>query len=85
MITVFLTSPEKKVKAGDRILYHREPGEVKFVVADVIGEPSRDWYVEKFPGGGLMITAKGFGDVFLGVNDIDEQLEFLSRSEDRAT
>jgi hypothetical protein len=68
------------VKPGDRILYHGEPGEVEFVVADRTGDPSKDWYLEQFPGGGFMITAKGFGSVFLGEDDIDEDLEFVSRS-----
>jgi hypothetical protein len=68
------------VKPGDRILYHGEPGEVEFVVADHTGDPSKDWYLEQFPGGGFMITAKGFGSVFLGEGDIDEDLEFVARS-----
>ena len=66
------------VKPGDRILYHGEPGEVEFVVADRAGDPSKDWYLEQFPGGGCMISAKGFGSVFLGECDI-EDLEFVSR------
>jgi hypothetical protein len=39
-----------------------------------------DWYLDQFPGGGAMIKATGFGSVFLGVNDIDESLEFKSRA-----
>lgn len=68
------------VQVGDVIVYHGEPGEVEFVVADRTGDPSKDWYLEQFPGGGFMITAKGFGSVFLGEGDIDEDLEFVSRS-----
>jgi hypothetical protein len=68
------------VKPGDQILYHGEPGEVEFVVADRTGDPSKDWHIEQFPGGGFMITAKGFGSVFLAESDIDEDLEFVSRS-----
>jgi hypothetical protein len=54
---------------------------VEFVIADATGDPSKDWYLEQFPGGGFMITAKGFGSVFLGEDDIDEDLAFVSRSD----
>jgi hypothetical protein len=72
-----------EVKIGDRVTYHGEPGEVEFVVANPTGDPAMDWYVEQFPGGGFMINAKGFGKVFLGETDIDEDLEFVSRGRNR--
>ncbi len=72
------------VRKGDRIRYHGEPGAVEFVVSGVVGDSAMDWYAERFPGGGIMITATGFGSVFLGVDDIDDMLEFDSRSEEPA-
>ena len=69
------------VHKGDRIRYHGEPGEVEFIVSGVIGDPAMDWYAKQFPGGGIMVTATGFGSVFLGVDDIDGMLEFHSRGQ----
>lgn len=62
---------------GDRILYHGEHGEVEFI-ADA-ADPETDWYVEQF-GGGCMITATGFGSVFLSSTADREDLEFVSRA-----
>ena len=76
----------EEIKGGDRITYHGEPGEVEFVVTKKVGDAAKDWYLDQFPGGGVMVTASGFGSVFLGVNDIDEDdLEFTSRGEKTAT
>lgn len=69
-----------EIKQGDSIRYHGEPGAVEFVVTQPSDDPARNWFVQQFPGGGIMIQAKGFGSVFLGLNDIDEQLEFVNRS-----
>lgn len=80
---VYLTG--KEVKNGDRILFHGEPGEVEFVVTDVTGDPSMDWYLEEHPGGGVMIRAKEFGSVFLPIGTIDGRLEYVSRSNGSAT
>jgi hypothetical protein len=69
----------EEVRSGDHITYHGEPGKVEFVVTGRIGDPATDWYTEQYPGGGFMITASGFGNVFLTGNDIDEDLKLLSR------
>ena len=71
----------EEVKKGDRITYNGNPGEVEFVVVDPTGDPAMDWYLEEFPGGGIMIDTAGFGNVFLQGNDLDEDLEFVSRAE----
>src|SRR5574340_690277 len=49
------------VQAGDRIKYHGESGQVEFVVSRPQGDPAHDWYLQEFPGGGIMIRAAGFG------------------------
>jgi hypothetical protein len=69
----------EELRKGDRITYHGNPREVEFVLVDPTGEAATDWYLEKFPGGGIMINAKGFGNVFLEESDTDEDLEFVSR------
>ena len=73
----------EEVKDGDQILYHGEPGEVEFVIVGLGSDPSMNWYVEKFPGGGFMINAKGFGKVFVTEKNINEDLRFLSRSDSK--
>lgn len=73
-----LTYPSgEPVLKGDRILFHGEPGEVEFV-ADA-ADPHTAWYVAEL-GGGCMITAKGFGSVFLRSTADNEELEFVSRA-----
>jgi len=75
----------QEVRLDDRIIYHGEPGAVEFIVAGTTGDPSNDWYLEQFPGGGVMIVAKGFGSVFLSESDIDENLEFVSTNQGSVT
>lgn len=67
------------VNADDRITYHGEEGYVEFVVTGKTEDPEFDYYVKKFPSGGFMIKAAGFGRVFLTPDDIDEDLAFVSR------
>ena len=67
------------VRQGDRITYQGEPGEVEFVITEKAGDPALDWYVDQYPGGGMMITARTFGRVFLAAEDIDEDLTLVTR------
>jgi hypothetical protein len=69
----------EEVRAGDSIIYHGEPGHVDFIVVETDGDAEKDWYMSQFPGGGFMIVAKRFGNVFLEEENIDEDLEFVSR------
>ena len=69
----------EEVKEGDKVLYHGEPGEVEFVITGPVSDPAMNWYLDKFPGGGFMVTAKNFGRVFLTKGDINEDLTFVSR------
>ncbi len=79
-MSLFKYASGDEVRVGDRILYHYEPGQVEFIVAERSGDPTRDWYLDNFPGGGVMITTAAFGSVFLTGNDVDEDLELVSRS-----
>lgn len=69
-----------EVQTGDQIAYHGEAGKVELVAAAPVGDPVLDWYLEEFPGGGVMISATGFGNVFLTAEDLDEHLTFLARA-----
>jgi len=75
----FVYQSGEVVISGDAITYHGEPGAVVFVIAEPTGDQTRDWYLEQFPQGGVMINAKGFGKVFLSGRDLDEDLKFISR------
>ena len=73
----------QEIRIGDRISYHGESGKVDFVVTvtEKTGRPETDWYIEQAPEGGVMITANGFGNVFLTEANIDEDLDFISRGD----
>lgn len=69
-----------EVQAGDQIAYHGGAGKVELVAVEPVGDPVLDWYLEEFPGGGVMISAAGFGNVFLTAEDLDKHLMFLARA-----
>jgi len=69
----------EQIEAGDEIRYHGERGHIEFVVTNATGDPALDWYLEQFPGGGAMIVAESFGNVFLALDDLDDFLEFVGR------
>jgi hypothetical protein len=75
----FIYQSGEQVCAGDCISYHGQPGKVEFVITGKSGDPALDWYLDEYPGGGFMITAAGFGNVFLTAKDIDEDLQLTSR------
>jgi hypothetical protein len=64
-----------EIQAGDRVLYHGEPGQIEF-----IARPG-DWEFEQF-GGGCMILAPSFGRVFEFRPEEAEDLEFVSRAQE---
>ncbi len=67
----------EEVLAGDRISYHSEPGEIKFVAS--VEDPETRWYVEEY-GGGCMLQVLSFGSVFVSDPQADEDLEFVARA-----
>jgi hypothetical protein len=77
----FIYKSGEEVKRGDRVTYHGDHGTVEFVVADKVGDSAHAWYVDQYPGGGLMIKAEGFGNVFLTQSEFDEDLVFVARGE----
>jgi hypothetical protein len=70
-----------EIQKGDHIRYDRGPGVVEFIVDSPTGEAAMDWYLEENPGGGIMISTTGYGNVFLPDPQTEEDLEFVSRRE----
>jgi hypothetical protein len=69
----------EEIMEADRICYFGDFGHVEFVVSAVTGNPLRDWYLQREPGGGLMIKTTRFGRVFISASAIDHDLVLLSR------
>jgi hypothetical protein len=80
MVRTFRYLSGDEVERGDQVRYHGQPAKVEFVVSDRTDDPMVDWYVDEYPGGGFMISADGFGRVFLTLDDIDEDLEFIAKA-----
>jgi hypothetical protein len=72
----------EEIKKGDRILYHREPGQIELVAVELTGDSENDWHMRKH-GGGVMILERASGRTFIPANQIDEceDLEFVSRAD----
>lgn len=69
----------QEVQSGDHITYHGESGVVDFVVKNKTDDPALDWYLQRFPGGGLMIKTVTAGSIFITDLDDEEDLAFVSR------
>jgi hypothetical protein len=69
----------EEIRKGDRVLFHRGPGQVE-LVAEALGKPETDWYVKEY-GGGVMIVDAVAGRTFIPADQIDEyeDLEFVAR------
>lgn len=78
----FLYKSGEEIQAGDEIKLHGHPGRVEFVVTHYSGDPAMNWYIDEF-GGGVMIKDEHAGDVFLSVENIEQDagLEFVSRAQ----
>ena len=68
MALTYMTGEE--IKKGDRVLFHREPGEIELVADPLVPDPETDWFVQEY-GNGVMIlerlcwlSLKWRGDVF---------------------
>jgi len=72
-----------EVERGDQVRYHGELGKVEFVVCERTGDLETDWYLDEYSSGGFMISAEGFGRVFLTPGDIDEHLEVVKKTNTR--
>ncbi len=75
----FFYQSGERIKPGDKVLLHGEPGEVESVSDPAEG--THDWYVEKFGGGVMIAEPKVFGSLFIDAPVSQyEDLEFVSRA-----
>jgi hypothetical protein len=72
-------SSGEEIRKGDYIEYDGETGMVDFVASERTGDAALDWYLDEFPGGGVMLNVKPFGALFLATGDIDGRLKLLRR------
>jgi hypothetical protein len=70
----------EEIKKGDRVLFHGEPGEIEFVVENVVGDPAVDWYVKELGPGVMVREPKHFGGAYIKDTTNHEDLVFVSRS-----
>jgi hypothetical protein len=71
----------EEIKKGDRVLFHRQPAEIEFVVTNA-NDPSTAWYFEEFGGGALVRDPRDPNPTFIdaaGIPDY-EDLEFVGRA-----
>ena len=69
----------ERIKRGDRVRLHGEPGEIEFV-ADPLDDPN-DWLVKQYGGGVMIVEPKVFGTLFVDAPVSQyEDLEFVSRA-----
>jgi hypothetical protein len=59
----FFYSSGEEIKPGDRVLIHREAGEIEFI-ADPAKNPD-DWYVKQHGGGIMVLELKVFREFSL--------------------
>ncbi|HEY4741085.1 MAG TPA: hypothetical protein VIH76_10870 [Candidatus Acidoferrales bacterium] len=68
---------------GDRVLFHRKPGEVELVSSDPNSQdPQTRWQMQEFGGGVLILELAVFGRAFIPAAQIAEceDLEFVGRA-----
>ncbi len=68
-----------EVRQGDRVLYAGTPARVAFVVTDINAHPALNWFLQHFPGGGLLVTINTGVSIFLQSAANNNDLEFVSR------
>jgi hypothetical protein len=73
----------EEIKQGDRVLFHRNPATIQFVVVERTGDPATDWYIDEFGGGAMVCEPHDPNPTFLRAASIPEyeDLEFVSRAE----
>lgn len=72
----------EEIRIGDKILYAGEPGQIKFIVDEVTGDPEKDWLIEEY-GPGVMVEEPKFykNGTFVTNTENVEDLFFVSRQD----
>jgi hypothetical protein len=80
-LTILKYQSGEEIKKGDRVLFHREPGQIELVAVE-LGDPETDWFMQEY-GGGVMILERVSGRTFIPADQIDEckDLEFVSSAD----
>jgi hypothetical protein len=80
-LTILKYQSGEEIKKGDRVLFHREPGQIEMVAVE-LGDPETDWFMQEY-GGGVMILERVSGRTFIPADQIDEckDLEFVSSAD----
>jgi hypothetical protein len=78
---IFRYQSGQEIRKGDRVLFHRERGQIE-IVASSLGYPDTDWFMQEY-GGGVMILEGVSGRTFITADQIEEceDLEFVSRAD----
>ena len=71
----------EEIQKGDRVLFHRGPGQIELVAVELTGHPENDWHIREH-GGGIMILEDILRRTFIHADQISdcEDLEFVSRA-----
>lgn len=69
---------DQEIKKGDRVLFHREPGEIELVADPLVPDPETDWFIQEY-GNGVMILEGQAGRTLVSDPHSDEDLEFVAR------
>ena len=67
------------IRKGDKVFFHGEPGEIEFVVDELVGDPTMDWYMREQGPGVMVLEPKLFRRVFVHNTENAEDLQLVSR------
>ena len=68
---------------GDRVCYHGDAGVVEFVADEKNSDPAIGRYVQQLGPGVMLTVPDTFGSVFVGESELGEDLDFVSRGDDK--
>ena len=72
----------EEIREGDKILYASQPGEVRFVVEKLTGDAERDWFMNEYGPGVMVLEPKFYKEgTFITDTENAEDLELVSRCE----
>lgn len=70
----------ESIEPGDRVVYRDQAGSVEFVISGVDDHSQASWYLQQFPGGGVMVMVPVFGSVFIDAQEVKEELVFVAHA-----
>jgi hypothetical protein len=70
----------EEIRQGDNILYVGQPGKIQFVVEKLTGDSEKDWLVNEYGPGAMVLEPKHYKEgTFITDTENAEDLEFVSR------